>query len=733
MAIRPKLAVGASVIIATFAIYSGLATVGQAAFAAPSQAVGAGLTTDSRVCVYQYSPPQGDAIFAFGVRADRASTPAAEVRTHAILVDTSASQFGVYHKRAMEVLNGYLAALSDADRVRLYAVDVKAEPMMTEFVSPKADASTAGVEALTNRVPLVHTNQVACLRAVLNDLPSAAPAAIVYIGDGMSAARLASPAEVGEMAAEMRGRHVAVHSFAVGPQTDLELLGTLAQHTGGVVLLDQRTDSVHGTTGADLAAAAKSPILYPTRMVASDASVEMLPRIALPLRSDRATIYLGKGRVADSFALTFDFNGSETPVVFPAHGAARHDSNGILPLFWQRAQGSNGIAVSLAGARLIAAAQNVFAERLDSMLNDGERAVAAHDAGTAEQIARTVANLEHGNRRAASLAAKAARLRKESAAHEVLRQVAPEQTPPETPPVQAPAVQAPPVQGPPSTPPVPDLGGRRGPEQQGSAAKYRELMAVRGQQLTQEVDSAIQYARKLGMDDPDAAIAMIKRSQNTVSTASDVEPQVRDELARRLNGTVQELRSIKERQTIDKVKNAERLAQVEARRKSLEQMSLEENRLTELIDQCRALLVQAVHGDDSAYEQAEAVAREAINLRPGNGPATQAMYNAEAAGQLNKAYRLRSLRADRLLETLYQVELSHVPFPDEPPIQWPNAQVWRALTERRKKWAQVDLRSESKSEQRISEALDQPVEFPIEAQPLRDALEFIGQRYQNPM
>jgi hypothetical protein len=175
------------------------------------------------------------------------------------------------------------------------------------------------------------------------------------------------------------------------------------------------------------------------------------------------------------------------------------------------------------------------------------------------------------------------------------------------------------------------------------------------------------------------------------------------------------------------------MAQVEARRKSLEQMSLEETRLTELIDQCRALLVQAVHGDDEAYEQAEAVAREAINLRPGNGPATQATYTAEAAGQLNKAYRLRNLRADRFLETLYQVELSHVPFPDEPPIQWPNAQVWRALTERRRKWAQVDLRSESKSEQKISEALDQPVEFTIEPQTLRDAIDFIAARYQIPI
>jgi hypothetical protein len=374
---------------------------------------------------------------------------------------------------------------------------------------------------------------------------------------------------------------------------------------------------------------------------------------------------------------------------------------------------------------MVAAANDAFAERIDTMLSEGERAVASHDAATGEQLARAVAELDRGNARAASLSAAAAKLRKETAAHEILRQVAPEGGSESTPPSTRP----------PAGPPLPEapagqLGQRVGPPQESSVSRYRELMAVRGQQLSNEVTASIAEARRSGATDPDSAIALLKREQGIVTTAGDIEPQVRDELSRRLMNTIQELRSIKEHQQINRLNNAERLAQVEARRKSLEQMSLEETRMTELIDQCRALLVQAVHGDDNAYEQAEAVAREAINLRPGNGTATQALVNSEAGGQLNKAYRLRNLRADRLLEALYLVELAHVPFPDEPPIQWPNAQVWRALTERRKKWAQVDLRSESKPEQRISEALDQQVDFNIEPQSLKDALDFIAARYQ---
>ena len=57
----------------------------------------------------------------------------------------------------------------------------------------------------------------------------------------------------------------------------------------------------------------------------------------------------------------------------------------------------------------------------------------------------------------------------------------------------------------------------------------------------------------------------------------------------------------------------------------------------------------------------------------------------------------------------------------------------RALTERRKKWAVTDVRTPSKSEDRINQALDETVDFVIEAQPLKDALEFIAKRFNIPI
>ena len=45
---------------------------------------------------------------------------------------------------------------------------------------------------------------------------------------------------------------------------------------------------------------------------------------------------------------------------------------------------------------------------------------------------------------------------------------------------------------------------------------------------------------------------------------------------------------------------------------------------------------------------------------------------------------LRDERRKGVVDTLYQTEKSHIPFPDDPPIVYPDAEVWQQLTARRK-------------------------------------------------
>ena len=75
---------------------------------------------------------------------------------------------------------------------------------------------------------------------------------------------------------------------------------------------------------------------------------------------------------------------------------------------------------------------------------------------------------------------------------------------------------------------------------------------------------------------------------------------------------------------------------------------------------------------------------------------------------------LRAARHKAYWETTYQVERSLMPFSGEPPIVYPDARVWEDLTNRRKQYASVDLKSQGKAETRILAALREPLKAPLE-------------------
>ena len=56
----------------------------------------------------------------------------------------------------------------------------------------------------------------------------------------------------------------------------------------------------------------------------------------------------------------------------------------------------------------------------------------------------------------------------------------------------------------------------------------------------------------------------------------------------------------------------------------------------------------------------------------------------QQATQLREWRELVRIREDRFLLTMMQAEKSHIPYPDEPPVHFPPAAVWRELTSLRK-------------------------------------------------
>jgi uncharacterized membrane protein YgcG len=176
-----------------------------------------------------------------------------------------------------------------------------------------------------------------------------------------------------------------------------------------------------------------------------------------------------------------------------------------------------------------------------------------------------------------------------------------------------------------------------------------------------------------------------------------------------------------------------KLAEKEAQLRLLNFQAERDRNLEQYTERARALMIEGYRGNPKAFEEAEKVARQALSDYPGMAIPVSMVFVSEALQQLDRSDRLRLQRSDRFIETLHQVELSHVPFPDEPPVVYPSPERWQEITELRKKWKSVDLRRNSPNEQRIYEELDKLTNIQFPGNPLSDVIQYIQEYHQIPI
>ena len=124
------------------------------------------------------------AVTAVGLQASGPGGETAATRI-CILVDTSASQSGVFQQQSLDVVRGLLANIRTRDRVMLSAIDTTFAPLMDNFIDAQSDAIGVAQKLLAERTPLGNTDLLGVLGSALECLASeSSPAAILYIGDG---------------------------------------------------------------------------------------------------------------------------------------------------------------------------------------------------------------------------------------------------------------------------------------------------------------------------------------------------------------------------------------------------------------------------------------------------------------------------------------------------------------------------------------------------------------------
>jgi hypothetical protein len=344
-------------------------------------------------------------------------------RQHLILIDTSASQVGEHRQQSLAVLQSLLKALPETDRVRLFAVDLRAEPMDEGFNDVNSPAVASAVERLKLRVPLGATNLEAVLRTAMQSATDL-PADITYIGDGMSTADLLEVAELRSLVSDLRQRQIPVHGFGVGSQRNMQMLGVLALQTGGFVTQDPQVLDVDEEVkakktksgklakdiarvnrgaaeraveqGKTLAAALKAPIFFPAELRITPQETSMLPADALPVRNDRETIYLVHGNVSDDARLVMVDSVGGTSLEWKLEPVDQPGAT-FLPVMIGQLEQTRGLTNPLAGMTLFHLAQSDFSDNITAMAQRAGQALQMGDIVQARKISQIVTEADPNN------------------------------------------------------------------------------------------------------------------------------------------------------------------------------------------------------------------------------------------------------------------------------------------------------------------------------------------------
>lgn len=628
---------------------------------------------------FQYTDASGDSYSAISIVPEELKSQA--VDHHVIVVDTSASQVGTVREASLKMVSRLLTELPRTAQIRLMTVDMECSELTPGFVAVGSEDATAALRELHRTTPLGATRLQTAFRAVVEIADGKQPLSVLYIGDGMTSRETLTLDQIRTLTDNMVERQVSIHSVVLGPKTDKTVPAVFANLTGGTVVNVNSGDVAHVTH-----AMRSAPVVVQSMLFNGEDAAASNRRMML--RSDVGTVAYVNTAIKGLRSVQLTTSDDQT-LAWTADQIQVKQSEAVLKSLVMEAIKSDGLLAPVCSRDSLTVAIDEYNSNVkqtikvaDFLNRQGRKSEARKYLTTAAASDDTNVTLQY--------------------------MLAGMKTQQDDEPVAQEAVNEDPL------------------------ANVQQRIALQTQILKQNTDSAIDEAARVSFEQPDYAIAVLKDVRETIRASRDISDDVKLELETRVSKALAGVRNMRAVNELKRRQIAEDEAVALAHESMLSEERIDDEKLANMIDQVRGLLDQARHGEQNGFEDAEAVSRTALELRPANGPATQALVMSEALGQLDKAYRMVQLRHDRFLETLYQVELSHVPFPDEPPIQYPPADVWRALTLTRvPKYESVDLRIEAPIETWLRKMLDKPIpplDFPGETS-LKEILDTIQAYY----
>ncbi|HEY2413623.1 MAG TPA: VWA domain-containing protein, partial [Pirellulaceae bacterium] len=644
----------------------------------------------------------------------QAAADASQKNDVVILVDTSASQAGRYRVEEMAALNAMLSSFGPNDRVQLMAVDMKAVPLSAGFVAANGPEMQSALAKLNARTPLGATDLDAGLRTAASSFGGDGSArTVIYLGDAMSKANMLTDATLKKLVGDLRSEHVSVSSFVLGREQNTQLMAALANHTGGVIetAAPELPEMDAATNGQRLAASVHASVLWPNDSTVSNNVAESFPAQMPPVRTDRDSVLIGllSNQSPVNVELDGTMNGKPVKWSWTSKPEKSSEDFAFLPKLVEMAEADKGLSLPTAGSAALRQAAHVTMNSAQQLAKLGNEALASGNFAGAQKVAEVALSRDPGNPEAIAI--------REAAKKGLSAAKAPATTEPE---LKLTGLAEPPAPS--------GLLAEVLAEPPGFLGRVEEERRVLSGKMQAEVDNALAGANRTMIVNPDQAENDLKLTLEGVERTPELEPEVRAQLRRKIEIAIRTARQAKIR--VDQavaVAQEQKAAAAEQERLN-DALAIQTSRIKQVVDRFESLLA----------EQRYAVADETIvpeihRLAPNTSIDQSVTQGGRLIRNVNEINNVGVMRDNNYLRTLFTVELSFVPFPDEPPVVYMPADQWEDLTIRRQKYKAVDLGKQGGAEQRIYTELGKNTTIDVVEMPLKDVVLYLTETHNIPI
>ena len=270
---------------------------------------------------------------------------------------------------------------------------------------------------------------------------------------------------------------------------------------------------------------------------------------------------------------------------------------------------------------------------------------------------------------------------------------------------------------------VEDLLRSAAPQAGELLGNQQELNRVRTERLRARVRVEMQRARdEIAAGAPGDAVERLKTLLEVMDQVIGVEDSVKGDLRARLLSALQS--ATREKLQFDEaIAIAQENAAIaeELKDSQIDYLQREVD-IASLINRFDSLL------EDGNYAASEAVTREALEVAPLNPAANQAFESARIVSNYERNLSLRFDREQAFLNTLFESEKSATAFPGDPPLVFPDADVWAEKVARRARFSDVRVAG-SESDELILSALNTKADFAHDDIPFIEIMDQLRDEY----